>query len=494
MSHAIATGHRLTAEAAAEMLAAGGSAVDAAIAAGFAAMVAEPVLAGAMGGGFLMVVPAEGEPSLLDAFVTAPRRAKPGADIREVTVDFGTATQDFHIGAGTIALPCLVPGLAEAHARHGRLPFAELLAPAIRLARDGVEVTEFQSHLLDVVAPIYGASAPVRAIHFDDDRPVRPGAVVRMPELAGTFEALATEGPVLFTGGAVATALAALPGSQITAAEIAAARPRWRRPLTIHRARHQVLVNPPPSLGGVQIALALRALPKAPAPALLAEALAEIAALRAESGLDVRPASARRLILSPPLVMRLKAVLAQHMGATRGTTHISVLDGDGMGAALTLSNGEGCGLLLPGTGVMPNNMLGEEDLVPGGAARFIPRRRLASMMCPMAIRAPDGGLTLMGSGGSNRIRTALTQVALNLIDRRMTLAEAIAAPRLHMEGRHLDAEAGLAADPGLSRDWADARHWPGASFFFGGVHAVRRRGGGVEAAGDLRRGGVALSG
>jgi gamma-glutamyltranspeptidase/glutathione hydrolase len=205
-------------------------------------------------------------------------------------------------------------------------------------------------------------------------------------------------------------------------------------------------------------------------------------------------------LLAPELVARYRAGIMGRAAAPRGTTHVSVVDGDGMAAALSVSNGEGCGAILPGTGIMPNNMLGEEDLVPGGWHSWAADSRLSSMMTPMAVSWPDGAVAVMGSGGSNRIRTALAQVLVNLLDRGMPLADAVEAPRLHVEAgappavdfelpglAEADREAILAA-------WPEARAWDTRSMFFGGAHAAFRDAhGNVHAAGDPRRDGVGLT-
>ena len=203
-------------------------------------------------------------------------------------------------------------------------------------------------------------------------------------------------------------------------------------------------------------------------------------------------------ILRPPeFATQSHREVAGRAAATRGTTHLSVIDGEGMGAALTLSNGEGCGLIAPGTGIMPNNMLGEEDLMPGGFELWQPDRRLASMMSPIAVNWPDGRFAVLGSGGSNRIRTALVQVLAGLIDRGERLDRAIEAPRVHVEGADppaVDFEdiAGEEARDAILAAWPEARAWPDRSMFFGGVHAAMREAkGGLDAAGDPRRAGVA---
>jgi gamma-glutamyltranspeptidase/glutathione hydrolase len=170
-----------------------------------------------------------------------------------------------------------------------------------------------------------------------------------------------------------------------------------------------------------------------------------------------------------------------------------------MAAALTLSNGEGCGMIVPGTGIMPNNMLGETDLLPQGLDRWRPDVRLASMMAPTVMAWPDGSVAALGSGGSNRIRTAMAGVIARLTDRAEALDVAIGAPRLHVEGREpaVDFEDRFpdSERAALLEAFPQARPWPRDSLFFGGVHAARRAASGaVEAAADPRRDGAALTG
>ena len=497
MSYAIASGHRLTTDAAEQVLRDGGSAVDAVIAAACTAFVTEPVLAQPLGGGFLMLAPAQGAPKLLDGFVETPQRrgAEADLDLRTITVDFGTATQDFHIGNGTTAVPTLIPALFQAHEAAGRIPMRELVAHACGLARQGVEVSPFQAFVSRVVGPILTDTPELCALHAPDGKTPEAGTVVTNPALADVLEVMAAEGARFFTHGEIAAALAGMPGSQISREEIARVRPVWRTPLTLSRRDQDIALNPPPSLGGVQIALALSALPDCADAATTARAMLRINRLRRELKLDEHPEGAPGL-LAPELVAELSRAL-KHMPATRGTTHISVIANDGTGAALTLSNGEGNGRLLPGTGITPNNMLGEEDLVPGGPTAWTPGRRLASMMCPMAIRDRQGGLTMLGSGGSNRIRSALTVTALELIDRARPLEEAITAPRLHVEGEKLDFE-DLGDEPrreALLAAFPEATAWSEPNLFFGGVHAARRGPrGDASAAGDPRRAGAAATG
>ncbi|MEM7506838.1 MAG: gamma-glutamyltransferase [Pseudomonadota bacterium] len=495
-NHAIACGHQVTADAADAVLREGGTAADAVIAGALAAMVAEPVLAGLLGGGFCTLSDGR-QTRLLDFFVHTPRQQAEDIDFHAIHADFGATQQEFHIGAGAIATPGIASGLAELHIRAGRVPFAELAAPAIAAARDGVRITAFQASLSQIVSPILTATPGSRALHCDEDGPLREGALARNPDFADVLEVYAGEGPRFVTEGEVAQALLGLSdrGGHLRMEDLKHYTPRWRAPLEWARGQSTLAINPPPSLGGSLIAFALGLLDRK-------ASASQIAAAFQATGHARLNANDSRTLLDPALLDRYRAQLASRPTATRGTTHISVIDGQGTGAALTLSNGEGCGHILPGTGIMPNNMLGEEDLIPSARQEdwlgWPTDTRLASMMCPLAIRAPDGALTMLGSGGSNRIRTALAQVILHLIDTEASLETAIRAPRLHVEGDKVDfEEAGLSeeARTSLLTLFPDAQSWLEPSMFFGGVHGVARNAkGALQATGDPRRAGVAILG
>ncbi len=483
---AAACGHPLTTQAAHDVLCAGGSAVDACIAAALMACVVEPVLAGPMGGGFMMLCPAQGTARVLDGFVQTPRRRIP-AEVHSIEADFGDTRQIFHIGPGTIATPGLIPMVFEAHARAGRMSMTDLAQPAVTAARAGHVVTTFQAEVARITRPIL-SHIPATAQRFGmAERPLQAGDHLRTPDLADALEVLAIEGARLFTEGEVAQAFLSLDGIALTGEDLRRYAPRWREPLHMLRHGWDVALTPSPSIGGTQIALMLDAMPQGVTPALLHRAQVEL--------LDLRAQSSDPLTFDPVLVAQLRRTLAGHAARQRGTTHISVTDQGGMGAALTLSNGTGAGVIVPGTGIMPNNMLGEEDLLPGGPESWAPDVRLASAMCPMCLRAPDGSVTMMGSGGSSRIRTALSQTALHLIAGQ-PLEDAVMAPRLHLD----IANGPVMAEPG-DECWTDALRdlpaevaiWPERSMYFGGVHAVRSTRGGVTAVADPRRDGMALT-
>jgi len=494
-----AAGHPVTARAATEVMAEGGNAFDAACAAMLTACVCEPVLASPGGGGFLMAQSADGMAALYDFFAHTPRqKRKPGEiEFKAIQADFGPATQEFHIGVGASATPGFVPGLFAVHGDLGRLPMSKVAAPAIRAAREGIRIEAIHAYIYTVVAPILQATQPSRELFAPKGTPPEPGDVHANPDLAGTFEALAAEGPDYFVDGDAGQAIIAQSrqhGGHLTVEDLRGYHVARRRPLLWTHRGHRLSLNPAPAASGPLIALALafaEAETPSPDPVTIARTMERVNA--------ARPELLKSLMedVAPDVIAAQIASLAGHAPAYRGTTHISVIDGEGNAAGVSISNGEGNGHIVEGCGFMLNNMLGEEDLHPGGFHAWIPDTRLSSMMAPTIITAPDGGLTALGTGGSNRIRSAIFQVALGLIDRGMAIDEAVAAPRLHVEKCGtvsfedlLEPEARKA----LLHAFPQAQPWPQRNLFFGGVHvAARRPDGLLQGAGDPRRGGVSLT-
>ena len=493
---AVACGHPVTAAAAAEVLRDGGNAFDAVVAAQCAACAAEPVLASLAGGGFLLAHPAGADPVLYDFFVQTPlaKHAPADLDFYPVEVDFGGVTQEFHIGVGATATPGFVRGIFDIHRDLCSLPLARLMEPAMEAARQGVPVTPLQAYMMDVVAPIYTATVDARRVYAGGSRqPLQEGRVLRQPELADSFEALHTEGADLFYRGALGEALVETcrTGGQLRSADLAAYRTERRAPLALEYRGARVCTNPLPSTGGVLIALALELLNDTdPANETqrvrdISEAMRLTRQARLEAGTEAP--------FGPELVSRYRREMRGRARSARGTTHISVADAAGNLAAMTVSNGEGCGRLVPGTGIMLNNMLGEEDLNPGGFHGWRPGTRLASMMAPTFVEGPGQRLAL-GSGGSNRIRSAVLQTVDQLVRTGLDPEEAVAAPRLHVEGERLSLESGFADDAvaALEAAFDDVEHWGRANLFFGGVHIAGVRDGDFTAVGDARRGGCGM--
>jgi gamma-glutamyltranspeptidase/glutathione hydrolase len=493
----VAAGHPLTAEAGAGVLREGGNAVDAAVCAVLASFAVESPLTGFGAGGYMMVHRGE-ETTLIDFFVVAPgldgieRRA----ELVPVPVHFDAETvQTFYVGPASCGVPGTAAGLVRALERFGSAPLAELVRPAVRLARDGAPVNAEQAYILDILAPIQERLPGTRQLYAPAGATLREGESFRFPELAEGLERFGAEGAEPFYRGEVAGALSDFVvehGGTLGRGDLAAYEAVERNPIRARFRGAEVLTNPPPSSGGILIAFCLGLLERLgdeSGPEQLVAAMdaanrrrgAEFAESLYEEGMDAG-------FLDP---VGLDLAAADLLGST---THISVLDGDGMCASVTCSNGSGSGVLVPGTGVILNNMLGEEDLNPLGFHRIAPGRRVPSMMAPTVVLR-EGEIVLgLGSAGSNRIRSAILQTVVRAVEQEMPVAAAVDAPRLHFEDAVVQAEPGIeeAALARLeARGLAVARR-PAINLFFGGVQAVARDpvSGQLSGGGDSRRGGA----
>ena len=503
---AVAAGHPRVVQAAVDVLSADGNAYDAWIAAVATACVCEPVLTSLGGGGFLLAAPADGRPVVIDFFTQTPRHRPPipeELDFRAFDAQFGTETQEFWIGWGTTAVPGVVAGIFEVHQRLGRMPLREILTPAIQAANEGVAVREAQAGLFQVVKTAFLSTAESRAIFGSARTPgeiLAVGETLRFPEFADVLDCLAAEGPNLFYRGEIAAALleASRDAGVLQRADLESYSAEMRAPLSTTFEGAEILINPPPAAGGLLASLGLSLLDGAGLGALhqnddaharlVAKAIGRTVDIEALNDWDPEEGEA-----DPVLLARWRDEIRNLRFASQGTTHASIVDRHGNVASATVSNGSGSGCMIPGTGIMVNNMLGEAELNPGGFHAWPLDQRLTSMMAPTVARWPNGTRAAIGSGGSRRIPSAILQVIVNLAVRGMTLGDAIDAPRLHVTGGRLSVEGGF--DPGnLSltlSDWPDHRIWDERNVFFGGVHAVRASKGGTEAFGDPRRGGAA---
>ncbi len=547
----VSAGHPLTARAGLEVLEAGGNAFDAAVAASLASCVVEPALTSLGGGGFLLAAPAGARPGLFDFFVQTPRLKRAlgpsaegetpeGIDFRTVTVRFGGADQDFHIGLGAAGVPGLPAGLWRVHAALGRLPMTEVAAPAIALAREGHRITAFQAWCMRALEGILLDGPAGRALYAhrgEDGRPaLRPqGALLQFGRTADLLDYLARCGPEEFYRGEVAAAVArdcAQRGGYLTEADFRGYAVIERPVLALRYRDHDVWTNPAPSAGGTLLALQL-ALLEAGGPhfgafgsrAWLRRMVATQDLVNRARRVDVDPvrhdpARAASVLSADglrPWAERLHAAGFRPDADRLGTTtHLSVVDAAGNAAAVTTSVGQGCGYLIPGTDVMLNNMLGEADLNPDGFHQWTPDRRIASMMSPTVV-ARDGQVRLvLGTGGANRIRTALAAVLHGVLDAgalagagtwpsaegdpEALLRAAVDAPRLHLsdgEGAALDLEGGFDPDAYRGLDEGAAwrlRPWTERNMDFGGVHAIARTPGGTWGVADERRAGAVAAG
>jgi len=502
-----ASGSREVSQTAVEILEAGGNAFDAALGGLCTAVIAEPLLASLGGGGFLLAMPDSGSPLVYDFFCQTPAKRRPEQEIDfyPIMVDFGTALQEFHIGMGSMAVPGVVAGIFAIHQDLGRMPIVDIMAPAQELARSGVEVNSFNHYIIRILQPILKATRDSFSLYESPGNPgefVREGERLTNPDAASTFEALARIGPDLFYRGNLAQQLAkdcAENGGQLTAEDLAAYRVTRRQPVRFSYRDAECFINPPPSPGGCLVAFGLKLLgdwlPSGAEFGSPEHVLGLLRSMRAanlardehklEPGLEK--------LLDEETVSQWRQGLEEHTMFSRGTTHISVADSEGNLASLTVSNGEGCSYVLPGTGIMLNNMLGEEDLNPDGFHQWKEGCRLASMMSPAVAERADGSRLALGSGGSNRIRSAITQVINNLLDFELSLEKALSAPRIHLENDMLSIEAGFSKKTRQALEAAAPKthEWAGKSLFFGGTNIVSASPDGhFDGAGDPRRGGA----
>lgn len=521
----IAAGDQETAAAGAEMLRRGGNAVDAAVAAAFASFIAEAGVVHLGGSGIAQLYDARtGASRVYDFFSAVPGLGglpSTKLDFEAVTIDFGAATQRFYLGRGSVAVPGNIAGLCALAAGHGRLSLPELLNPAIRLARDGVTLAPFQADTCQLLAPLYTHTEGMRRIFAANGAVVQAGERLLIPDLAETLIALSRSGEAYARTGPLAAALLAdqaANGGRLTATDLATYEVRQPAPIRIAYRDHEVRLPSLSSAGGVLTAFTLQLLADIDIGVLrhgsaehlrhLYEIQAIVTRARAvweelvetlpgdeavTRFLDDQMVDHYRRELLRALVRRRPSPMASEPPGPSNTSHLSVIDEDGLAVGLTTTAGESAGYVVPGTGYIPNNMLGEEDLHPKGFHSRPPGRRIPTMMTPAIVLRDGQPRLVVGSGGSIRIRSAILQVLSNLLDFHLPLDEAVNRPRVHLDNGVLQCEAGYdprAVDELEALGYAVNR-WPSRSIYFGGAHSVAREPDGrLYAAGDNRRGGA----
>lgn len=490
MGGAVAAGHQLTAEAAIEMLSDGGNAFDAVTAGIMTACVVEPVLASLGGGGFLMVRTTDREMRLIDFFVDSPRSNQPPESLKfeSVNADFGATKQEFHIGTGSAANPGMIPGLFHINEQLGLLPLSRLIEPAVNHAK-GHRVSDYQARLATVVSPIQLHTAESRKLAAPAGELLKEGEIFKNLDLAETFEALAEDGLGLAIDGPLARAM--LDGHEtggfLTADDFRAYQVMDRQPLTMDFENATICLNPPPSMGGPLIFNMLNRFSGQFSIKKIADAICDTDRFWRQ---DPKNIDALLNCANPGNVN-------SNLIVQQGTTHISAIDALGNAAAVTLTNGSGNGEIVKGFGFMMNNMLGERDVIHSEFHCWKPGTRLSSMMSPTLVLGRNGEIFSIGSGGSNRIRTAIFQVLVRLLVNGEPLPEAVNASRVHIEKDFIDCEFGFdERELALLLTGFPEKHqvWDDHSMYFGGVHAVSRDlEGNFDGVGDHRRGGIFLT-
>jgi len=481
----IAAGHPLTAQAGADVLRDGGNAVDAALAAMLTSFVVEPLLTGLGAGGYMLIAGDGRQPALLDFFVEAPARIGDGSEVEleAVDVSFGDAQQIFHIGPASCGVYGTPAGVCEAARRWATIDLPTLTAPAAKLAREGTALNAGQAYVAEILGDLLRSTPECAALWAPEGRLLREGDVLRDPALADALELLGQQGARPFYEGDVANAIChwmKAHGGSITGQQLASYKAILRTPVRMNYRDCEVLTNPPPSAGGTLLAYSLGLLDRAlspPSPQVLVQAMASAQAERTAH--FVQGLSEEGF---------LERFLARRLGST---THISVLDGAGLACSVTCTNGEGSGVVVPGTGIHLNNIMGEQDLNPLGFHTHPAGARMPSMMAPSIVINKGEVVLVLGSAGSNRIRSALLQTIVGVVDKGLEVSQAVCAPRMHLEDDVLYAEPGIELE-GLDAPGRTIVRFHSPNLFFGGVGAVQRRGHRLLGAGDPRRGGVAV--
>lgn len=496
---AIAAPDPLSTQAGVQTVAAGGNAVDAALAAMITATVSAPGIVAPLGGCFINIWPTDDDPCVIDGNVEMPGRgASPdrfgGGLIRCVTTYGGGLTT--YAGPGSVAVPGMFSAMGLAHQRFGTARWADLFRTSIAAISDGIPLSTTSSKYFDLVAHTIFSWDPATKAHYTDEgRGLPVGHLLRDENLAETLRRIADNGADYAYTGPLGEHIAAdmqARGGLLTAADLAAYQPTVRPALRTRLADWDLACNPPPSIGGPVLTALLRLAeaetgpvgPRATARAMKAVLDHRLHKVDVADDLEAAGRDLLRII---------EQFGDLGLSSSPDTAHVSVTDTDGTTCAITASAGYGSGMTITGTGLLTNNALGEPELNRRGMHILPPGARLASNMAPTTGRRDDGARLAIGSPGADRITTALMQVLLHFCVEGRDLQSAITAPRLHV--RHLDdgsVRVDHEADEALREDLGGQplpteEHEP-LAMYFGGVGATLAEPSGLlAAAADPRR-------
>jgi gamma-glutamyltranspeptidase / glutathione hydrolase len=496
----IAGPSEIAARAGAAVAAAGGNAVDAAVAATLAALCTEVAIVAPDAGAYVTVWAPGEQPVVIDGGIAMPGLGRPaarfGAGGRAVELGYGGGLHTV-VGFGAVGVGGAIAALGEAATGWSRLEWPALVAPALAHAREGFPLSQASHTWLRYShAEIFGWQPESAAvIHDERGALLEPGSRVRVPGLAESLAELARDGPAAFYAGPIGRHIAECVdagGGLMGLEDRCIYRAERQTPMVCEVDGWRIAAPPPPAIGGVVLASILDGLGDQPRQGWTPAAVAAVARAQREVFEFLEAAASQG---------NAGARLAERLGWAHGrgggrrspsTVHVSAVDEAGLACAITASSGYGSGVLVPGAGIWLNNCLGEVELNPRGFHALAPGERMSSNMSPAVARHPDGRVLSLGSPGAERITTALAQVLLNFLRVGATLEEALAAPRLHVERGPEGWR--LAAEPGLPLEAVEmpVRLFDGLSMFFGGAGAVLHRPDGeLVAAADPRRQGAA---
>jgi gamma-glutamyltranspeptidase/glutathione hydrolase len=519
----IASNNRLASDAGNEIIAAGGNAVDAAVAVGFALAVTYPVAGNIGGGGFMVIRMADGRSATIDYREMAPQAA-----FRDMYLDkSGNPTNESIVGYRASGVPGSVAGMAEALAKYGSRPLKDVMQPAIRLAREGFIVDSAFTRTL-TGSKSYITRFGDGAFFYRDGEAPKPGTVFKQPALARTLQLIADQGAAAFYKGVIADSLAAAMqrgGGIITTTDLAKYKPEWRDPIKSTFRGYTLFTMPPASSGGITITETMNMLETFTPPAPWGSTLwaHTMASAYQRAFIDRNAKLGDPAFVNVPMAELTSKEYAQKLAKTidparktptppkgqqivdgQNTTHYSVVDekGNAVATTTTLNNGFGSGVYLASVGFFMNdemddfaaapgkpNMFG---LVQGEANAIAPGKRMLSAMSPTIVLDPQGKLLLVvGAAGGPRIITATSQVVLNVIDHHMSLYDAMHAPRLHHQALP---DSLMMERDGFSKPVEDSLRAMGHIVVYTGglanANAVMRVKGGWEGVSEPRSGGT----
>ncbi|RTZ96921.1 MAG: gamma-glutamyltransferase, partial [Candidatus Neomarinimicrobiota bacterium] len=417
----IAAGDKTTVNAAMEILKDGGNAFDAAVCAVFTAMTSEYTLTGACGGGVMLAYPKGSEPIVFDFFVHTPKKKSvKNLDFSRIAVNFGPASQFFYIGKGSVAVPGNTIGLLHIHSRLGSLPLSRILEPAIQTAKSGAIINNAHEYLFKILDPILSHTKTGEILFKPNGKTIKAGERFKNPDFANYLEQIIIEGSNFLYRGDLTDKIDVFmeDGGLLTKEDFSNYEVIERTPLKTDFNGKTIITNPMPSPGGTLIAFALKIISrKFPGKEINNRLLTLVMRLAQTARSEVISAKNKTdslaEILSPIYFKRFLDFFDSEISlkpnkeklCSGSTTHMSIIDSQGSAASVTTTNGEGCGYIIPGTGIMINNMLGEEDLNPDGFHNWETTKRMETMMSPTIVIGDFGPELVLGSGGSNRIRS-----------------------------------------------------------------------------------------
>jgi gamma-glutamyltranspeptidase/glutathione hydrolase len=499
MKGVVAAGDKNSAQAGADILKEGGNAYDAALAVMLAAPICEPLFTSLGGGGFLLGLEKDKKPELYDFFVEVPKKRLSEPEFYPIYVDFGAAIQEFHIGAGSVAIPGLIKGIEKVHKEKCTLPLSKIIEPAVKYAREGIFLSPMQASFVKLLEPIFTSTKSSMDVYgIDDKNLIDETHLFKNPQYADFLEAFAKEGARLFYEGEVASEIEKISKENdglIYKEDLKNYEVIKRNPIDFKYKDYEIVTNPPPSGGGILIAFTMKLLEQYDLKDFrsfeyvkgLIESFNTTSDFRREHVDEfLHDEKLKDILFNDRLIKNYCTTMHSRLNLWGNTTHLSVIDEKGNAVSVTTTNGEGSGHVIPSSGIMLNNMMGEEDLNPHGWFAWDEGIRLPSMMAPTAVLKDGHPELILGSAGSNRIRSAITSTIINNLEYGMNLNESINSPRIHFEKGVVcvEPELDMAIRNELEKHYK-LQYFDSLNIFFGGVQAVN---GSREGGCDSRRG------